>query len=508
MIYNQPMPTTKRTVMLICFLLFLSTIGIFLNLHASRFGMGVGNDSAVYLSGAKSIHATGQYRSEITRYSYENESIPLNHFPPLYPLLLSISEDPFHWARIISAILFALTIFLTGLLCYEISDSITASIAAASLVVFSASMLAVYQMVFSEQAFIPLLLVVLLFHSKYLRTGMPRYAIIAGAFAGVAIMSRLAGYYLIWVGAAAIFMNRGKWRDYAIFLAVSSILPIAWMIRNTLIADSATSSSLSPHLIPFSKIKSVIPVIGSFATPDGWIISGSIIVALIAALTCISRDKSIRLLSMNLILYLLFLAVSISIYDASTPIDGRILSPMIAVIAIVICAGVIAWIKNINRPNLRLAAVVVLSIAALFWFEKSYAINALAQSERGFKYMLRHASQKARTSETIQATKELEGIIYTNSPGCVYFNVDRPIKLLPRNQSRFTTRPLSDAQWRAELDNARQLMTSGYVVFLHDHEYIKEVEDGLLSAIPLKLLSSHSDGKIYRIEGRAMAGVE
>lgn len=154
-------------------------------------GVGVSPDSVIYLSAADSLIAGDGLKPIAFHYSPKVAGgEPLISFPPVYPLLLSLSSiinsDRLSGARWLHSLLFAANIFLVGLLVYlGTARSALATLVGILLLVSSASMLEIHTMAWSEPPFVLfILLAALLLMLHTCDTALPAFGwrLIVGKF--------------------------------------------------------------------------------------------------------------------------------------------------------------------------------------------------------------------------------------------------------------------------------------------------------------------------------------
>jgi 4-amino-4-deoxy-L-arabinose transferase-like glycosyltransferase len=122
--------------------------------YATPAGLGLTNDSAAYIGGARSLLAGSGY-SDIW---LDSELEAITHYPPLLSLLLSgiglLGIDPYRGARVLNILLFAASTGLIGLLGYRMTKSQNAGIVLALLFATNAQLLQIHAQVLSEPLFL------------------------------------------------------------------------------------------------------------------------------------------------------------------------------------------------------------------------------------------------------------------------------------------------------------------------------------------------------------------
>jgi len=222
-------------------------------------GVGISADSLVYLGAADSI-ATGKGAITISSHytPLTPAGAPLTIFPPAYPALVAViirlglpAASSAKWFHVL---MMAATVFLIGIFtCLATEGSVTATLSSILLFGTSADIWNIYTMAWSESPFIVFCLsafVLLLMH-----VAKPNYFLLIGASlsAGLALMTRYLGVTIIPpMILAVLFLSGGRLRDRIkdslLLIAVSGCLMAAWLIRNILLANSATDRSLAFHL--------------------------------------------------------------------------------------------------------------------------------------------------------------------------------------------------------------------------------------------------------------------
>jgi len=134
-------------------------------------------------------------------------------------------------------------------------------------------------------------------------------------------------------------------------------------------------------------------------------------------------------LALQVLVYLGFLVVSLTLFDASTPLDARILSPAYLLL-LVLFAGGLGWTWQwlVQRGNKwRWAvAVVALLIASLGLVDGTSAVQQLSMDGQGF------AHSGWRESPAIQAVRELPSVtLYSNKPTAIYLLTGRSAYITP-----------------------------------------------------------------------------
>jgi hypothetical protein len=129
----------------ILMLVLISSIGIAISLFvSSRLGIGISPDSVAYIASALNLlNGLG-----LSTLSGDCKPIPLTHFPPLFPLLLSsigvLGDDPLIAVRWVIAFLFGANILLIGVFIHRINRSFWLSIFGILLILTSDDMVEIH----------------------------------------------------------------------------------------------------------------------------------------------------------------------------------------------------------------------------------------------------------------------------------------------------------------------------------------------------------------------------
>jgi 4-amino-4-deoxy-L-arabinose transferase-like glycosyltransferase len=201
----------------------------------SSFGAGISRDSVGYIASARSI-AAGE-----GVLSYNGK--PLVIQPPLFPAFLAAASgisdaDAVPAARILNALLFGLIVYLSGRLFFNhFHQSPTFALFGLLFLLFSAPLISVSVMTWSEPLFIALVLLFLLSSRSYLEGKSLTALMMLALWAGLACLTRYIGVFLIVTGLITIFFinkrsTKDRIRAAIIFLVISGLPVVAWLARN------------------------------------------------------------------------------------------------------------------------------------------------------------------------------------------------------------------------------------------------------------------------------------
>ncbi len=301
-------PTIIRGMTVFIALLFASTVFFITSVH----GIGISPDSFAYLRGAELLLSDPLSPSE-----------DLSKFPPLYGAVLALLQRDLNLILWFNAgVLVVNVLLLAGLMQAagvrpRLWLAVLVAVAVAPEVVFR------HAMVMSEPLFLVLVQLTLLL----LVRGHWRWAAVVAA---AAPMQRYAGLAVIAAGAVYVLWRYG-WRRAFLFGGLA-VLPVAgWLVRGSVVGESARQ--LVWHPISGEHIVQALITLGG----RYWF-APAVAVLLVAywgrrraGLGSAWPDVPpvVVLCGLFIAFYGAFLVASISLFDFFTPLDSRILSPVL-----------------------------------------------------------------------------------------------------------------------------------------------------------------------------------
>jgi hypothetical protein len=250
-----------------------------------------------------------------------------------------------------------------------------------------------------------------------------------------------------------------------------------WIGYNFIISGTLASRSFEFHPIQITRFQQGLDTIANwFLIPlslPGLVKMGIIGLFVSLLLTLILKNfKSLNGETRALFLFLVafslaypaFLVVSISFFDANTPLDDRILSPLFVVLWIIIAAGISHFLSLLNKypkMNIFLVFIAILLFSSLGASKKIPVFQSYHNSGIGFS----HAQW--RESELIEQINRLpqETKIITNSPEGVYLLTGRPSTPLPRKID--LTRQQQNQNYQTDMSKLNQEIMRGDTVIVY-----------------------------------------
>jgi len=503
----------------------IGSIGVGVSLFVtSKWGIGISPDSAAYISCARNLLnglGLSTFPFDASLVQEGCKPVPLTHFPPFFPLLLAIigkfGADPLAASRWLVALLFGASIILIGFMIHRMNRSLGAAILGMLLILTSEDMIRIHIWAMSEPLFIFLILLGLYILACYL-TNLNRRDLFCSVLAiSLAFLTRFSAFSLVITGAIAIIYLAGapfrrKVMDGTIFLLIGCIPIGAWVIRNMLLGEPATRE-IHFHPATYETLIAGLSTISSWLVPIRIPPPFKIILFLLLILTFVllnglmkKEEKKLNtryilsaklsvLLNLFMLIYSVFLIVSISFFDAHMPLDQRILSPLYPAVVIVIIA-------RMNRFPNKLMILICVGFLALYTIRSYDAFIPLYKNGIGFNNKHWHESEMIREIKNIP----LETPIYTNAPDLVYIMNGRCTYWIPRiidlQNAKINSQYLSELRLMVKTMNNHD----GRLVYFSPLTFFRnflpsEVE--LKENVDLILDKELKDGSIYGVRKRA-----
>lgn len=228
-------------------IIILSLIGLlglcgtfFIQFLTDSNGVGVSPDSVAYISVARNL-SNGE--GFITYDGY-----PFLLQPPLYPILLSVtntifSVDPLHSAGLLNSILFGLIIIGTGFFLLKHLKSLALSLFGTIVVLVSYILMQSALLALSEMLFIFFLIMYLNLFDRYEQKADLTSLILFSISVSLAFLTRYTGIVLILTGALGILFwgnssMKEKYQHLFIFLLITVTPTGIWIFRNLILSGT------------------------------------------------------------------------------------------------------------------------------------------------------------------------------------------------------------------------------------------------------------------------------
>ncbi len=414
----------------------------------------LGQDSSFYVGAARELaHGRGLVVPDRA-----GGFVPLIHYPPLLPFLLSLGRwskvDPWTVDRWLNSVLFSANILLTGLTVKRFSPSAWLPVTAALLAITSVGMLKLHSIADSEPIFVCCCLLGINGFCAYLQMNQRTPLVLASIAVALGCLDRYAGLSMIPVGLILTFSHRakpmrGRLDDAIIFTMISAAPISAWITRNAVLYHNATNRTMQWHPPDAQAFA------GAFATFVDWFVPSSysqftktavggsaLLVLLIVMSTWLTRNyhRSDRpggpsanggalrsVLIVTLCCYCGFVLIARTLFDGGINFDERILLPVFILGAMLFLIVADDVMKNRGRiaivtRSLVFAYILVSAGRCTVWLRTAYA--------QGFGD---YNVPPWRGSATIEwvAAEGMQIPLFSNDSQGIYFWTGRSIDEIP-----------------------------------------------------------------------------
>jgi len=412
---------------------------------ATRHGTGIAPDSVSYIEAARNLGAGHGVSTSEDGVEFR----PLTRFPPFYPVaiaaIVELGLAPIDAARWLAVALFGANVVLVSLLVARSAPGARWLPAIGAVLMASAPEVAkIHGTAQSEPLFLLLGFAGLLLLSLHLEKRQIRMLLAASFLIGLAFLTRFVGAALLATGVLALVLAPGarssqRVTDAAVFAAVAALPMAAWTLRSQLVGVPATGRSFAFHPVSREAIDLAGRSVGRWLLLD---LGGAAVAWMLGAglLLCIghwlwrskARDAAAampRILLIFASVYLVLLLVSISFFDAQTPLGGRMFAPVLVASLVLALCGVRAGTRAWRSPAPALLAALLALIFTLSyardtsqWVRERAAIGA-----EGF------GSLAWGRSETMRRVRELpaNAIVYSNARDAIYILTGRATRWMP-----------------------------------------------------------------------------
>ena len=494
----------KKTPSIYLFLLPLGIAGAIFMGWLTPFGVGIYVNSLYYISSARNLVA-GIGMGRVTGLG---DFKPMTHYPPFYSLVLAFFHllrlPELTTARWISILAFGLSIVLVGLIVYQRTHSRFFSIFSAILILLSNPILRNFSWALTEPLYIVLMLFSFLFFAVYLGNSLKRWLIIAAIFTSLALLTRYVGLSLVGAFGLGLILNRQlTWRsrikDLVIFLFISLLPTLVWLVRNWLVSETLTNRVLNWHPISSENVSFMIKAVNSWGLLPQRLVIGRETFAFTAIIICLAlvglfwllrslpKPGKAPLQEFLLLcsgwLYVGLLITSLFFLDATTRLENRILLPLYVIILLLIAIGS-AFLWQRKTILTRLAVVLMCFWMAYFSFTRvDGAIIDMRSDSQGY------ASLQWQNSPTAGFIHQQDtSLIFTNDVTAIYFLAGKDSVGIPNASA-------TKADFSRMRDNLSQ--PNSYLVIFGKLTGEFPPLDQLIHG--LTLVDSFADGQVYQL---------
>jgi len=293
---------------------------------------------------------------------------------------------------------------------------------------------------------------------------------------------------------------------------------LVWVIRNTIVTGTPAGREIAFHPITSQQLESAMDTFSTWLLPPSvpstlrWL--GLIIIAIVlmGIFNWVRRQGKLSeqsnpgditslspLLGFFILCYAMLLVVSISFFDAHTPLDNRILSP-VSVAIMVLGLWLSRYAGSLSRPR---AVSTFLMIVCVF-FSFSQITQTVSWLSLSYRSGIGYASRRWKESGLL---KHISGLdlarpVFTNASDVIYIHTGRSAYMIPTKINPGTR--LLNGNYPTELNRMRDKLrnSNGVICYFSGirWRWYMAPEDELRDQLSLRLLVREKDGSIYSMQ--------
>lgn len=451
--------------------------GLLVILFTKHGGVGVSPDSIYYLSAADSLNAGHGY--------FQFDDTPLIMFPLFFSTSIAFIESVFQQsyfqiAAYVNAVLFGLTIFISGCMLEQTNHTKWLKWIVLLLIALSPSLLEVYSMLWSETWYVLEVILFIWFIKKYFEIPSIKYLLYVALIAAIAAETRLIGVSVIATGGLLIILNhemalRKKGIHFLLFGLVACMPFVLNLARNFYLTQTLTGirqKGITPFFVnlkyygevlinwlPFTKGINMYPV--QFAC---FFLAGVAGIFIYRAIRKIEHHSYEKIAVAYTLVYSILMLVSATISRYET-INNRLLAPFFIPCLFTISFYCVAALQAFKQKNTRIAWIflVVFASGMVAW---SYGqTNKASWEEYNEGGIGGYTDDDWRiNSELINYLRSDTSIfhkgipVYSNASHAVYFNTKAHLFILPEIKhvlavQKFNQQPQQILIWFTKEEN-------------------------------------------------------
>jgi len=489
-------------------------LGLMTLWYATRWGIGVSTDSAVYLRLCDKFYTTG------------NPFVP-TFSPPLYPIAICslrfLGMDSLGAARVLNLILFGANILLVGFLIHRSTGNLWISYFGTFIMLSCEYMLQLHAMAWSEPLFLFLGFSGFYFLMVFLETQQRWTLLYASMLIGLSFLTRYAGAAFVVSGVFGILLlgkdNPIRRIKAAVLLGILSSLPTFLWFTKMHAGITSRQSKIIFHPGTFDELNAALYTVSIFLVPENvpGVVKRIVLILFVLAFTLLllqlgrprnkfasqanAAARSSAFIVIFILCYVLLLAITISFYWSGIPLElpgPRYLSPLfVAGLALVTTAAHAVLYPFKEKGTIFQFTVIVL--CALFTI--SYAYRGALWVDYAHEQGLGYTGKKWKESQMLERIKKLPSgaCVYTNAIAAVVFLTGRGISSIPVKLSEDNIRNQNyESQLLAMKQELRQKDGVIYYCYFELWRTGFPTEKELKEQIPLQLIAISSDGALYK----------
>jgi len=408
---------------------------------ATPWGVRIGSDSYFYLTSAESFVAG----DGLFWQGSEGVLKPLNHFPPVYPLVLafflSFNLSLIQAANVVAILSFGMSAAQMYYLINRYSCSRLAAILGAVIWILSPVVISISFTAMTEMLFTIFALACISVLADHFASPCWRNFFAASGLFALACLTRYAGMALLpCLIASILLLGKGTfWKrtKQAVLFAGLGLIPYGlWSLRNFSQSNSLTNRTVFFHPISLDDVRQLLTVLTRwytsvvFSNYTKLLFIGCFVLFSVLALILLKTQRAgnvyderngyfLLMLGLFAGFHILMLFISKSFFDASTQIDNRILFP---VYLVAFLTGLILFGQFLrSRWKAPIAAIFGL---ALIGYGRAFLPESLALVQRYRTEGKGFFSRTMQHSLVLDFIREQEcgRVLVTNNPEVVYLH--------------------------------------------------------------------------------------
>jgi hypothetical protein len=204
----------------------------------------------------------------------------------------------------------------------------------------------------------------------------------------------------------------------------------------------------------------------------------------------------VKLLVIFLLVYPAFLILSLTFFDANTPLDQRILSPVFVIALILVSYALIEAFKwqGKHRFFKWMALILICIFCAAYLARGARLLTQSFQEGIGFN------SAAWQQSPVLKSLQQLPSgrYIYSNAPEGIILQTRRPALGLPKKYNLIVQRPNPRYPGQMEAMVNKIEEEGGIIVYFKGLDWPNLPDEReLVQLLPVRILAQYEDGTIY-----------
>ncbi|OJX39537.1 MAG: hypothetical protein BGO78_13585 [Chloroflexi bacterium 44-23] len=453
-------------------------------LYVTNQGLVMTPDSVVYLGAAQSL---GQGNGLLVPFGFPPNQ-PLTQFPPLVPYaIFTLSQSGLsllNSGMVLNLLLLvAFILVMDRLLTTLLGKKNILTLILLTFVVISL----INSFLFTTLGSEPLMIVLGLTGFNWLiiseTKGKQHILLVAGLLMALTLASRYAGItYLAASIIVILIFSNGTWRNKiwkVVVLSTPGMLFLAWwFLRDTGMRITATNRLLLIHPIDTAQIGDAIDTISHWflistnsqilfkltATITFILISLFVIFKTYSKQQMDSASLLEKLLVTFILIYPIFLILSITLLDANIPLDYRLLSPIFVLIPCIVVLFIKFLSENkqkLKRPLLLFFFSLFTVFSAVMLLQNRSFIHDVHQFGFGFNY----SEFKNNPVFAYLVSREQPAIFVSNAPEPVFLFTRQEVFSFPRRFNDMEDRNNPEFDHQVSMLKKEYLKDSAYFIF-------------------------------------------